>query len=53
MPKEPVRCCKCNVELSWRELQGQQCFICRRLEAEKNGFVIPDTIQYDDRDYEN
>ena len=48
--KEPERCIKCNVELSWKELQsGAKCFICIRIENDKFGLVTDDTIQYDGR----
>ena len=47
-------CLDCNVELSWREMAtcNHRCYICERLRCEREGVIMPDTVQYDDRDFE-
>ena len=49
--KKPfTRCCiKCNIELSWRELVRTNglCFVCERIENDKNNVATEDKIQYD------
>ena len=49
--KQNFYCFKCGIELSWKEisLHAGLCFVCNRIENDRQGCRTHDTIRYDDR----